>query len=115
MHLKPLAVGPVIAITEPEYCSAPAIKGTWAREVIVIALGDSPIILLNGAFFTHELTLSKTKTERSPDTSMRHRLGFHRYFLFPRVFGEIQSIRNDPGVASPVPYDGARHQCNSRR
>jgi hypothetical protein len=63
---------------------AQAIKGTWAREDIVIELGDSPIILLNGPFFTHEHTLGETKTERNPDTSIRHRLGFHRYFLFPR-------------------------------
>jgi hypothetical protein len=27
-----------------------AIKGTWAREDIVIGLGDSPIILLNRGF-----------------------------------------------------------------
>jgi hypothetical protein len=51
MHLKHLVVGPVIAIREPECCSVQAIKGTWAREDIVIGLGDFPMILLNGAFF----------------------------------------------------------------
>ena len=93
-------------------CASENLSGLLCRRYVMI--GQSPSSTSTNAAASKRAQ-NVGRQRPSSSTSICHRLGFHGHFLFPRVRGEVESIRNDSRAASLVSDDGVRHQCDSRR